>query len=64
MTKGERDAVYSLNNDNTLIIKEADKESTVVAWDREDYLKEAKNQLDDKMIINNLKEMWKVLFRK
>ena len=64
MTKGERDAVHSLKNDNTLIIKEADKESTVVAWDKEDYLKEAKNQLDDKMIINNLKEMWKVLFRK
>ena len=30
LTKGERDAVYSLKNDNSIIIKEADKGSVVV----------------------------------
>ena len=43
LTKGERDAVYSLKNDNSIIIKEADKGPAVVVWDREGYLKEAKN---------------------
>ena len=42
MTKGERDAVYSLKNDNSIIIKEADKGSAVVAWDRDGYLRETK----------------------
>ena len=38
--------MYSLKNDNTLVIKGADNGSGVVAWDREDYLKEAhKKQL-------------------
>ena len=64
LTKGERDAVYSLKNDNSIIIKEADKRSAVVVWDREDYLKGAKNELNDKNIYRNLQEMWKVLLRK
>ena len=42
LTKGERDAVYSLKNDNSIIIKEADKGSAVVAWDRDGYLRETK----------------------
>ena len=33
LTKGERDVV-SLKNDNSVIIKEADKGSAVVVWDR------------------------------
>ena len=38
--------MYSLKNDNTIVIKGADNGSGVVAWDREDYLKEAhKKQL-------------------
>ena len=48
MTKGERDAIYSLKNDNSIIIKEADKGSSVVVWDRDDYFREAKDQLNDK----------------
>ena len=54
LTKGERDAVYSLKIDNTIIIKEADKGFAVVIWDREDYLKEAKNQLNDKKVYKEL----------
>ena len=64
MTKGERDAVYSLKNDNSIIIKETDKGSAVVVWDRDDYLRETKNQLNDKMFIRNLLEMCKVLLKK
>ena len=41
LTKDERDALYSLKDDPFIIIKGADKGSVVVAWDREDYLKEA-----------------------
>ena len=38
--------MYSLKNDNTIVIKGADNGSGVVAWDREDYLIEAhKKQL-------------------
>ena len=37
-------------DDRTIIIKSADKGSVVVVWDREDYLKEAYRQLNDKEV--------------
>ena len=40
--------MYNLRDDPTIIIKGADKGSTVAVWDREDYLKEAYKQLEDK----------------
>ena len=43
-----------MKNSNTIIIKETDKGSGVVVWDREDYLKEAKNKLDDKDVNKEL----------
>ena len=36
LTKGERNALYLLRDDPSIIIKEADKGSAVVVWDRED----------------------------
>ena len=36
LRKEERDALYSLKNDNTIVIKSAGKDSGVVALDRED----------------------------
>ena len=48
LTKEERLALNSLRDDTSIIIKEADKGSGVVVWDREDYLKEAEKQLGDK----------------
>ena len=45
MTKAERNALYSLRDDASIIIKEAGKGSGVVVWDREYYLAEAKNNL-------------------
>ena len=56
LTREERDALYSLRDDSTIIIKGADyykdyyKGSVVVVWDREDYLKEAYKQLEDREV--------------
>ena len=41
LTREEREALYSLKDDPSIIIKGADKGSIVVVWDREDCLKEA-----------------------
>ena len=40
--------MYSLRDDTSIIIKEADKSSGIVVWGREDYLAEARTQLKDK----------------
>ena len=50
LTKDVRDALYSLKDDPSIIIKGADKGSVVVVWDREDYLKEAYKQLYDREV--------------
>ena len=49
-SKNERVVLYSLKNDNTIVIKGADKGSGVVVWDREDYLKETHKRLLDEEI--------------
>ena len=48
LTKVERNALYLLRADPSIIIKEADKGSAMVVWVREDYLKGANSQLSDK----------------
>ena len=55
LTKQERHALYSLRDDTSIIIKEADKGSGIVVWDREDYLAEARTQLKDKDVYQELK---------
>ena len=50
LTKEERDALYSLRDDSTIVIKGANKGSVVVVWDREDYFKEAYKQLEDREV--------------
>ena len=47
LTRDERSAMHSLRNDTSIVIKEADKGSAVVVWDREDYVKEAMSQLNN-----------------
>ena len=44
-----------LKHDNSILIKEANKGSAVVIWDREDYNKETKN-LDNKNLYKELTE--------
>ena len=41
---------YSLKDDKSIIIKGADKGVTVIVWDREDYIKDASKQLEDKEV--------------
>ena len=52
---GKRNAPYSLRDDTSISIKEADKGSGVVVWDKEDYLVEVKKQLDDKDVYQELR---------
>ena len=47
LTREERLALNTLRDDTSIVIKEADKGSAVVVWDREDYIKEANSQLQD-----------------
>ena len=44
LTNDERNAMYSLKDDKSIIIKGADKGAAVIVWDREDYQKEARKQ--------------------
>ena len=46
LTKNERDALYSLKNELSIIIKDANKDSVVAVSGRGDYLIEAYKQLD------------------
>ena len=50
LTKEERDALYSLRDDSTIIIKGAGKGSVVVVWDRKNYLNEAYQDLEDREV--------------
>ena len=40
-------AMRSLADDRSIVIKKADKGSSVVVWDRNDYVMEAEKQLSD-----------------
>ena len=50
LTKSERNAMYSLKDDKSIIIKGADKGAALIVRDREDYLKEARKELEDKEV--------------
>ena len=52
MSREEWQAVRSLADDRSIVIKKADKGSCVVAWDRNDYLLEAERQLSDTEVSN------------
>ena len=47
LTKDEYLAMRSLENNRNVIIKPVDKESSIVVWDKLDYLAEAEKQLND-----------------
>ena len=55
LTKDEYLAIYILENERIFIIKPADKESSIVVWDRLDYLAEAETQLSDSNIYKEIK---------
>ena len=47
LTCKEWQALYDFKNDESIVIEGSSKESTVVVWDRADYIKEAEKQLGD-----------------
>ena len=49
LSREEKQAMQSLRDDSSIVIKEADKGSAVVVWDREDYLQEASRQLGEEI---------------
>ena len=61
LKKEERQTIHSLRDDTSIIIKEAEKGSGIVVWDREDYLAEAITQPMDKDVYQGLKEIFQVL---
>ena len=50
LTREEISALNGLKSDRSIVIKEAEKGSGVVVWDREDYILEAENQLGDSAV--------------
>ena len=52
MTKEEWDPLRGLADDRSSVIKKANKGSRVVVWCRDDYIKEAENQLKDNTFKN------------
>ena len=42
--------MQSLNDDKSVIVKDADKCATAIVWDHENYLKETRKQLEDKEV--------------
>ena len=54
ISREERAALNELKSDRSIVIKEADKGSGVVVWDREDYVKEANSQLGDRTVYEKL----------
>ena len=60
----ELEALKQLRNDNTIVIKKADKGSTVVIMNRDDYIAEVERQLNDTKFYEKLDENPQEQFRK
>lgn len=56
LSEGEWMALKRLRRDSSIIIKPADKGSTVVIMDKEQYIKEAERQLVDREFYSEIKE--------
>ena len=54
VSKEEWVAMRSLADDRSIVIKKADKGSCIVAWDRNDYPREAEKQLKDQNVYRNV----------
>ena len=55
LSKLEWEAIRSLAGDRSIVIKKADKGSCVVVWDILDYLTEAKKQLKDRRVYQEVR---------
>ena len=67
LTEDERNEMYSLKDDKSIIMKCADKGVAVIVWDHEDCLKEASKQLEDKEVYlelpNNSSVLMSTIFK-
>ena len=63
MSKEEWEALRGLADDKSIVIKQADKGSCVVVWCRDDYIKEANKQLEDKTVYKDIVFLKKKFFR-
>ena len=54
MSKEEWEALRGLADDRSIVIKQSDKGSCVVVWCRDDYIKEANKQLEDKTVYKDI----------
>ena len=61
LKKEEQEALYSLKDDPSIIIKGANKGSDVAVWEREDNLKDPYRQLDDKEVYEQVQNDSSVL---
>ena len=53
-SKEEWQSLCSLADDRNIVVKKADKGSSVVVWDRNDYIAEAEKQLNNKSAYKNV----------
>ena len=60
-SKEEQQSLRSLADDRNKVIKKADQGSRVVVWDRNDYIAEAENQLNNKSVYKNVTFKEKIL---
>ena len=51
----------TLANDRSIVIKKADESSSVVVWDRYDYIAEAEKQLKDQNVYKDVDFTEKIL---
>ena len=54
LSPSEQLSLKQLKCDRNIVIKEADKGSAVVVWDRGDYINEANRQLDDRQVYEEM----------
>ena len=61
MSREEWQAVRSLTDDRSIVIKKADKESCVVVWGRNDYLSEAERQFSGTKVYRDVSNTENIL---
>ena len=61
ITKREKQALKSLNNNKDIVIKPADKGGAIVIWKKEDYIKEGERQLNNTVHYQRLEEPNKII---
>ena len=59
--KGEWQCICSLSNNRSIVIKKTDIGSCVFVWDRENYIAETNQQLNDESVYKSVKFKSKIV---